>query len=127
MDPEHRFEPVDVTPVEVPAYYKAPLTIKQELQRYVRYELSKQAQQEGFETFKEFEDYELEPEDEDEPEWASEYEFSEMDEEVLGEGLAEPASDGESAQPEEGPSTPSSLEDPSSDPSGGPSTPPDSA
>lgn len=82
MDPEARYEKVDPTPVEVPAFYRKPPTIKEELQRYVRYEISAQAKEEGFETFEEFEDFgpEWEPEDDD---WYSNYEFTELDEETI--------------------------------------------
>lgn len=65
-------EKVDVTPVEVPAEMRAPPTWKEEMQRYVRYELSRKAEERGLESFEEFNDFEV---DEEDPEWESEYEL----------------------------------------------------
>ena len=69
---------LDTTPVEVPLEMTRPPTIKEELQRYVRYEVSKIGQEEGFETFEEADDFE----EEDLPEWSSEYELLDMEDEV---------------------------------------------
>ena len=70
-------EKVDPTPVEVPAEMVRPPTLKEELQRYVRYYVSRDAESRGLESFEEFNDFEVDDED---PDWSSEYEMSEMQE-----------------------------------------------
>ena len=66
-------------PVELPIGYDRPPTIREELQRYVRFELSREASRTGeFETFEEADDFE--PED-GETDWSSEYELTELQEE----------------------------------------------
>ena len=65
-------------PVELPVGHDRPLTLRQELQRYVRYELSREKEAEGFESFEEADDFE--PED-SEKDWASQYELTELQEE----------------------------------------------
>ena len=66
---------LDVTPVEVPLEFRNPPSIKEELQRYVRYEISRIGQEEGYESFQEADDLE----EEDEPEWTSQYEVVDME------------------------------------------------
>lgn len=69
-----RHEYPDPTPVEMPLGFKRPPTLQEEIQRIVRIQLSQQAQAEGFETFEEANDFEM---DED-PDPLSPYEVSEM-------------------------------------------------
>ena len=71
---------LDVTPVEVPLEYRHPPTIKEELQRYVRYEISRLGEKEGFETFEEADDFEMD--DVEEPDWESEFEVVDMEDEL---------------------------------------------
>lgn len=75
-------EDTDPTPVEVPPFYTRPPTIREDLQRYVRYEVNRAAQTSGFETFEEADDFGDDIEDFDDlPDWDSEYELTPMQEE----------------------------------------------
>ena len=65
--------------MEMAVTHQKPPTLKEELQRYVRYEVSRIGQAEGYESFEEFDDF---TEDEPEPDWSSEYEMSDMQEEA---------------------------------------------
>lgn len=67
--------PLDTTPVEVPLEFRKPPTLKEEMQRYVRYEISKIGEESGFSSFEEEDDFDI---SEEEPDWASEYEMTEM-------------------------------------------------
>lgn len=74
---ERGFEIPDQTRVEVPLGYTAPLTMEQRLRKYVREELSRQADDGGMETFEEADDFEVD----DDGEIATPYELTEMQEE----------------------------------------------
>lgn len=50
-------EVLDPTPVAKPLGWRAPYTIQEQIQRFVRDELSRRAAQDGFETFEEAEDF----------------------------------------------------------------------
>lgn len=67
----------DPRPVEWPADLRRPLTIQEEIQRFVRVELSKVAAEDGMETFEESDDFVVD----DEEEYVSPYEMTEMQEE----------------------------------------------
>lgn len=56
----------------------APMTLKQQIQRYVRQEVSQKAQSDGFESFEEADDFE---DIESEPPWVSEFEIPETKDE----------------------------------------------
>lgn len=72
-DEEGRFEIPDPRPVAVPAGMRRPLTIQEEIKRAIRAEMSQVAADQGFETFEEADDFEV---DED-PELSSPYELVE--------------------------------------------------
>lgn len=67
----------DPRPVEWPLGLKAPLSIQDEIKRYVRAELSQAAGGAGFETFEEADDFDVD----DEELLTSPYELQEMQEE----------------------------------------------
>lgn len=54
----------DDRPVEVPLKFKRPLSIQEEIQRYIRIEASMAAGRDGLETFDEANDFEVEDDDE---------------------------------------------------------------
>lgn len=72
-DEEGRCEIPDPRPVAVPAGMRRPLTIQEEIKRAIRAEMSQVAADQGFETFEEADDFEV---DED-PELSSPYEIVE--------------------------------------------------
>lgn len=77
-------EDTDPTPVEVPPFYTRPATLKEELQRYVRFEVSRAAHSSGFETFEEADDFGIE-DDDDLEDWDSEYQLTQLqEEEIMG-------------------------------------------
>lgn len=71
-------EVLDSTPVEVPLHWKRPPSLRDQIKQYVRSELSSQASEEGFDSFEEADDFEV---DED-PDPLSAYELKEAQEEV---------------------------------------------
>lgn len=87
-----RREHPDPTPVEVPIGYRAPPTLREQMQMYIREELSAQAARSGLGTFDEENDFE--PEDPDEIGLTG-YESFEFEE--------DPASDLARAEQAEGP------------------------
>lgn len=64
MENERHEEIPDKTPVELPLGYERPPTIQEIIQRYVRIE-SRRAEEQGFETFDEANDFEVEEGNED--------------------------------------------------------------
>lgn len=68
----------DPRPVEWPANLKRPLTLQEEIQRFVRVEMSQRAAEHGMESFEEADDFDVGDEDE----WQSPYEMTEMQEET---------------------------------------------
>ena len=73
-------EDTDPTPVEVPPFYSRPPTLKEDLQRYVRYEVNRAATNSGFESFEEADDFGID-DDDDLEDWDSEYQLTQMQEE----------------------------------------------
>lgn len=69
----------DKSVVEVPLKFSRPLSIQEEIKRFVRTEMSRQAQEGGMETFEEAEDFDVD-EDED---FRSPYELTMMQEERI--------------------------------------------
>lgn len=69
----------DDTPVEMPLNFTRPLSIQEEIQRSIRTELSRQAVEQGEESFEEADDFDVL----DEPELVSQYELLPMQEEHL--------------------------------------------
>lgn len=67
-------EPVDPTPLEVPTN-KRPPTLREQLQAYIRQQVSLTAQESGYDSFEDEDDFE---DDENEGEWFSPYELSDM-------------------------------------------------
>lgn len=67
----------DQTPVHIPGVTDkpAPLSLREELQRYVRQEMSRQAQEQQLESFDEADDFEV---DDEEPDLTTEYSVTEM-------------------------------------------------
>lgn len=113
-----RYEDPDQRPVDWPLNLKRPLTIQEEIQRFVRVEMSQRAQEHGHESFEEADDFDVEDEDE----WQSPYELMEMQEErpipaepVVAAQQKEETSSGVSPSDEK----PSSVL-PTGDPSSGP-------
>lgn len=72
-------EKVDRTPVERPLHWKRPLTLQEEVKRFVRIEASRAAEAAGMETWEESQDFSMD--DDDEP--LSQYEVLDMQEEKL--------------------------------------------
>lgn len=67
----------DPTPVEVPLNLRRPLSLQDEMRRFIRTELSQQASAKGDESFEEADDFEVD----DEEEFITQYELTEMQEE----------------------------------------------
>ena len=76
-------EQLDKTPLEVPLEHLRPPTIKEELQRYVRYEISQIGKDAGFSSFEEEDDFDIEDEEVD---LLSPYQMTELQEEAGFEG-----------------------------------------
>ena len=76
-------EQLDKTPLEVPLEHLRPPTIKEELQRYVRYEISQIGKDAGFSSFEEEDDFDI---DDEEVDLMSPYQMSELQEEAGFEG-----------------------------------------
>lgn len=74
-------EQTDPTPIEVPPFYTRPPTLKEDLQRYVRYEVNRAAHDSGFESFEEADDFDSIEEDDDLDDWDSQYQLTPMQEE----------------------------------------------
>lgn len=53
------FEPVDNTPVEMPTRLRLPQTRVDQMRSFIRSELSRQSQAEGFETIEEADDFDV--------------------------------------------------------------------
>lgn len=70
----------DPRPVSVPAGFQRPLSLQEEIKRFVRSELSRQAEDAGQESFEEADDFEV---DED-PDPLSPYELQDASPEWLG-------------------------------------------
>lgn len=71
----------DPTPVAMPLGYERPESMESMIARMVRLHISKQAQEDGFETFEEAEDFYAEDDDEELPQ--TQYQFNDMQEEYL--------------------------------------------
>lgn len=69
------FERVDNTPVEIPTRLRLPQSRTDQIREFIRYELSRQSEENGRETFEEADD--LEPDDEELP--YSAYEMQELE------------------------------------------------
>ena len=94
-------EELDRTPVEVPFDFRAPPSIKEELQRYVRYYVSDIAREAGLGSFAEEDDFEIE--DEDDEDLVGPYDVREMGEDDLeGNIVDEPAGRPDSSPSEDG-------------------------
>lgn len=70
----------DPTPVHVPGKSEKPLTLREEMRRFVRQELSNQAETQGAGSFSEEDDFDL---DEMEPSLISPYTVSELHQEAI--------------------------------------------
>ncbi|MEM2002530.1 MAG: hypothetical protein QXT77_07805 [Candidatus Methanomethylicaceae archaeon] len=77
FDEEGRELP-DQTPIEVPLDFSRPLTLQEEIRRFLRIEASYVAENAGFETFEEADDFDV---DDEEVEFVSPYEILEMSDE----------------------------------------------
>jgi len=79
-------ETPDPTPVEIPVTSQRPLTLREEMMRFIRTEMSQQARQDGEETFEEFDDLDV---DDEEPDFTTGYTVQELTDEE-GAYLLEP-------------------------------------
>ena len=89
----------DQTPVEIPAGYGQPLSLRDEMRRFIREEMSNQALVDGHETFEESDDFDIDDEDD----YESPYTMQDMQEiepieELEAEGEAQPST--ESQEPD---------------------------
>lgn len=71
-------EVLDSTPLEVPLHWRRPPSLRDQIKQFVRTELSAQAEDRGFDSFEEADDFEM---DED-PDPLSRYELTPAQEEV---------------------------------------------
>lgn len=72
-------EKLDPTPVEAPFGYDHPPTLQDQIKMLVKNEMSIAAEQEGYETWEEADDFEMDDyPDGEAPEFLSKYEFDEM-------------------------------------------------
>lgn len=69
----HAYEKVDPTPMEVPQTGYRPITLRDEMRRFVQQAVSDQASQHGFETFEEADDFEDDEADQEEAALLSAY------------------------------------------------------
>lgn len=76
----------DQRPVEWPANIKRPLSLQEEIQRFVRVEMAQRAADYGFETFEEADDFNVE----DEEDFVSPYEMTELQEDAAMTSAATP-------------------------------------
>ena len=76
--PEVKFEEADPVPVEMPDHVHRPPTLQEDIARYVRFQISQTAEAQGFESFEEADDF---TDDDEEADWASQYEMTPMQEE----------------------------------------------
>lgn len=93
-------EKIDPTPVEL-AELAPPPSLKEELQRYIRLELSRMAEAQGHGSFEDEDDFE---EENEEPLPLSQYELTDMIEELPPEASADPPP--EAAEPKKEDSEP---------------------
>lgn len=84
---ERGHEVPDPTPMALPVGVKRPLSLREQIQRFVREELSAVSAQQGHETFEEADDFDIEDED-DGHKFASKWELS-ADQESYRPGTAE--------------------------------------
>lgn len=75
MSGRHEFP--DDTPVEVPLNFRRPLTLQEEIQRLIRNQMSQNAAAQGFESFEEANDFDVD----DDADPFTQYEVAEMQEE----------------------------------------------
>lgn len=94
-------EVLDPTPVEVPLHFRRPPTLQEQIKQFVRGEFSRQAADDGFDTFEEADDFEI---DED-PDPISKYRVVEAQEERP---LQVAPQERKSAEPAVAPSNPAS-------------------
>jgi len=107
----------NVDPVPKDVGIQQPLTLKEEMQRFVRTELSSQMQAKGFGSFEEEDDFKAEDEDEEQ---LSPYEYKELQDEYVPEerpgdgrpGTGEPGEDDPPDEPGDDPPTDPRLEEP---------------
>lgn len=97
---EHGREILDPTPVAMPVGFKRPPSLDERIRAFVRTELSRQAAEEGNETFEEADDFDV-PDEEESP--LSRYELTPMQEEAAF------GRDRDDLEKEEGPADPSSA------------------
>lgn len=85
----------DPRPVEWPVGVSRPLSIQEEIQRFVRVEMSRRAQEHGMESFEEADDFDVEEEDD----WQSPYQLTELQEETIGAPPAPRSPSGSEGEP----------------------------
>lgn len=99
-------EAVDPTPVELPVNSDKPPSLREEMMRFIRVEMSRQAEKDNLETFDEFDDFKI---DDEEPDLSSPYTVQMADE--PGSYLLEP-------EPENASEAPTGAENDTSDAEG---------
>lgn len=68
-------EKPDPTPVEIPVGKETPLTLREEMMRFIRMEMSQQASKNDLESFEDFDDFSI---DDEEPDLTSPYTVTEL-------------------------------------------------
>ena len=82
-------EVLDLTPLEQPDHMRHGATLEEDIARYVRFQISEYASTQGWETIEEANEF---PDEDPEEDWASQYQFAEMElEEIVGAGEESPA------------------------------------
>lgn len=84
---DNRYEVLDPTPMALPLGAEKPMSLKEEMLRFIGEQFSRMADTQGEETFNEADDFEM-PDSDD---WHSPYEMQEMNDEVLPETPPETA------------------------------------
>lgn len=74
----------DPRPMSIPSGFKRPETLAEQVQRLVRTSISRQAEEQGFETFEDSEDFEIEDEM-----WDPSSPYEEVFDPVLGRGITQ--------------------------------------
>lgn len=107
----------DPVPLEMPVGYETPPTMEEMIQQYVRQELSVQAQEQGFGTFEEEDDFEIEDPEEISMSGFEVDEFAMTDEEAIEDASPPSAAPEASEEPSAAPAEPS-VENPGDEPRG---------
>lgn len=86
----HGPEVPDPTPIEVPSWHSRPLTLREEMQRFIREEASRVAGDNGLDTFEDFDDF---SDDSGEPDLTTPYTLADVEDEFAETLDGEPTSE----------------------------------